>query len=82
MSETTRPKWASGPEWEGWEVWGNDIVGRSLRESDGPLLIVHINSKGWLGIGVDEECREIATKSPAHALNAANALAEAAGGWE
>ena len=73
MSETTRPEWASGEEWEGWRE--HDLGGPVYRSLNGRSVL--ITKRGQIVIcGSSIQCL-----SPAHALNAANALAEAAGGW-
>lgn len=82
MSETTRPDWASGPEWEGWRYhfeYETHSMCRTVSE-EGPTMVIY--GDGALSINSDdgsEIC--VDCKSPSHALTAANALAEAAGGW-
>lgn len=78
MSETTRPEWASGPEWDGW----------TLDDGAGVLAMVR-NVKGGHEIGiladgfcVSNSIGEVGIDAtPALALVAANAIADAAGGW-
>jgi len=89
MLETTN-NWASAPEWSGWTVeWNYSKTGvvsvhrRLMRDIDAV-----ISSEGGLTIdkhGRDTEWwepdREMEFKSPAIALQIANTIAEALGGW-
>lgn len=71
-----RPDWASGPEWEGWQEWPRGVY-RSC-----PQLSFVIYAIGGMAIHDEQSEIEITTDSPQAALAAANALAEACGGWE
>lgn len=75
-----RPDWASGPEWAGWASCVG-CVERTMKESDGDVRVWRISENGWIQSMFDGDADvTIATQSPNHALTAANALAEAAGG--
>lgn len=77
MSDTKRPEWASSPEWGDWRVGTDYGYVAVYRETE--RFVLEINSAGYL----TSVCglMEWPCQSPALALSAANALAEAAGGY-
>jgi len=86
-----RPEWASGPDWEGWRVCDVPIIGaytgymaRNFKSGGGARIYRrrHEPSGGLWVRDIDGEVATLRCVSPAHALTAANALADAAGGWE
>ncbi len=65
MSGTTRPEWASGEEWEGWEPLTHGIWMRRIVDySDDESFIIDISNTGLL----DLNHIVIKCKSPAGGL--------------
>lgn len=78
---TDRPEWASGPEWEGWlAVNRATCIYRNAVGID-EISIANNDYGVHLTLIVGDDEIEVKCLSVAHALTAANALAEAAGGW-
>jgi hypothetical protein len=80
----TLPAWASGPEWEGWEIVGSNHsqVCRKASWRPAPSELgdtwIIISLFGTLRVGYDSirNC-----PSPESALRIANAIAAEFGGW-
>lgn len=79
----TRPDWAAGPEWEGWEGINRaqDILARKYIHEK-TVCILEVHNYGQLMFWDGEGWISITTfPSPESALRIANAIAAEFGGW-
>lgn len=84
----SRPAWASGDEWGGWRYrtqLPDSPVIRSFVDGRSEICYIEIDKNGsytlYEGLGVGGCSATVRCESLALALIAANALAEACGGW-
>lgn len=77
-----RPDWASGSEWEGWEMREATYGLRAYRTVEPLGFEFEIERDGFLHMGRSLTKFSFRFPDPAAALRVANVIAAELGGWE